>query len=85
MMIRESYTQSKSLCPCDWCGKDKQPFTKGYAGVAEGATGRHCIVLAFCDECGDASQAKAKTPFLTADEAREKIDGNDNPRQWADF
>jgi hypothetical protein len=84
MLIRDSYTKSDHACECDWCGK-KEPFTKGYAHVAMGATGRHCIVMSACDKCGDLSDVANGRGVPTADEAREIIAARNDPRQWADF
>lgn len=62
---------------CDCCGK---PKTAHYGAVAQGATGRWCVVLSVCDDCLDAQGAREDVVDIV--EARERVTG---PGSWAEF
>lgn len=42
------FVRSESVWNCDSCGKSGTP---GVACIAQGATGRWCEVLSFCEAC----------------------------------
>ena len=61
---------------CDQCGEVGSLNDKGYAFVAQGATGRYCEVMWICDSCGGDDAIDVET-------ARKQC--NADPRGYADF
>lgn len=55
MLIKnsEQHSLKTGRDTCDMCGFNTVPYTKRYAFVTRGATGRACEVLWVCDNCGN--------------------------------
>ena len=69
---------------CDRCDRTRLQgvsFSKGYAIIAQGATGRYCEVMWFCDTCGK-EQLRGK-PSKSAEEARKWV--KEEGDGWAEF
>ena len=73
MLIKNSEQNTYSTkFTCDFCGDNPASNIKGYADVAQGATGRWCEVMWSCDNCGDSRIAEGHQALHVA-EARERI------------
>ena len=73
MLIKNS--EQNTFSPnfkCDYCGERYVSNIKGYADVAEGASGRWCEVMWMCDSCGD-ERVNNGAQALHVTEARERI------------
>lgn len=67
---------------CDWCHKEKgTSYKRGYAYIAQGATGRWCEVMWLCDACG--AEQEEISPAVDVEAARQKVSAM--PGSWADF
>ena len=69
---------------CDLTGETFDTPILGVGFVAEGATGRHCVVLHGGPEELLKRQENGET-VLTPDEAREILDADPRPNVWGDF
>ena len=73
MLIKDS--EQNTFSPdfdCDYCDEKPAQNIKGYADVAQGASGRWCEVMWMCDDCGD-KRVNDGAHALHVAEARERI------------
>ena len=81
MLIKNS--EQNTFSPnfnCDYCNEKPVQNVKGYADVAQGATGRWCEVMWVCDNCGD-ERVKNGAHALHVTEARERINAKPAPNR----
>ena len=81
MLIKNSEQNTfSSNFNCDYCGEKSVPNIKGYADVAQGASGRWCEVMWACDACGD-ERVNNGAQALHVGEARERINSKPAPNR----
>ena len=81
MLIKNS--EQNTFSPdfnCDYCNKKPAQNIKGYADVAQGASGRWCEVMWMCDDCGD-KRVNDGHHALHVTEARERINVKPAPNR----
>ena len=81
MLIKNS--EQNTFSPdfnCDYCNEKPARNIKGYADVAQGASGRWCEVMWICDSCGD-KRVNDGHHALHVTEARERINVKPAPNR----